>query len=154
MVAAVFKMAEFFDLTQLTQAWLSPTAMEENFGAYRHASGCVAAFCEFCLPCETLSVSQEAARLNTLIRSARPVAALPVLTCKPSPKFAPGSPRLTATPCPAVVLMVLDLLIARQTKARWMALHTMANTMVCLFAWPEVSRAAIDPLNACSVRLG
>uniref|UniRef100_A0A7S3I2B0 Uncharacterized protein n=2 Tax=Choreotrichia TaxID=141411 RepID=A0A7S3I2B0_9SPIT len=86
-------MAVVLNATGLTHDYLSPLAMKETFGQYRHAVGCVAAF---------------------------------------------------------LALIVLDVVIARNTKARWMALHTLANAAVCLFSWPEVSRAAEDPLNSCS----
>jgi hypothetical protein len=39
-------MAALLNATELTQDYLSPPAMEEAFGPYRHLVGCVAAFCE------------------------------------------------------------------------------------------------------------
>jgi hypothetical protein len=39
-------MATLLNATQLTHDYLSPAVMEETFGPYRHAAGCVVAFCE------------------------------------------------------------------------------------------------------------
>eukprot|EP00962_Isochrysis_galbana_P052351 scaffold23755_cov163-Isochrysis_galbana.AAC.3 len=104
-------MAALLNATELTNDYLSPAVMEEAFGRYRHAAGCVA---------HDTGCAYHPAHLAHL------------------------------GPHVAVVLMVLDLVIARNTKARWMALHTLANAMVCLFSWSEVSRAAEDPLHSCS----
>jgi len=39
-------MAALLNATELTNDYLSPAVMEEAFGRYRHAAGCVVAFCK------------------------------------------------------------------------------------------------------------
>mgnify|MGYP007078086960 CR=1 FL=1 len=46
-------------------------------------------------------------------------------------------------------MAVADAGFCRFTKARWMALHTLANVVVCIFSAADSLRAADDPSNSC-----
>ena len=49
-------------------------------------------------------------------------------------------------------LAVCDVLYARHTKARWFALHVIANGWIALLCLPDLYAIATDPLDALTKR--